>query len=339
MRTLLARTGLVLLAATAAVSVGCAAERDPVNRVQPNAVPKSFFLGANLQDPADDPEFRMKSVTIGTSIGQSEYGIGEFSAVDRIRWEVTEGMLLGRRSYQESPNADDRATPGAKANAGTIVAAFKIEKHFDIRYDYNQSTGEEANVILENDSDRPWNQRDYMRVDWSRNLVDSTNDQSRFWKTAHVTPVEYNITDPTSEDAPHIEMDNGYLDVTNKFTVEPDQINFSWGALPRCVLVSFFTGTSTMDCNPQEATVRTSFARVQKDEDFEAFEDNYAWKDVVGNTGGQGDGFNPWLGSARTTWDPQYGFNDSQTHRLKSIHNIWKKSHQDKVYRAAVRRR
>lgn len=331
MRTLLARTGLVLLAATAAVSVGCAAERDPVNRVQPNAVPKSFFLGANLQDPADDPEFRMKSVTIGTSVGQSEYGIGEFSAVDRIRWEVTEGMLLGRRSYQESPNADDRATPGAKANAGTIVAAFKIEKHFDIRYDYNQSTGEEANVILENDSDRPWNQRDYMRVDWSRNLVDSTNDQSRFWKTAHVTPVEYNITDPTSEDAPHIEMDNGYLDVTNKFTVEPDQINFSWGALPRCVLVSFFTGTSTMDCNPQEATVRTSFARVQKDEDFEAFEDNYAWKDVVGNTGGQGDGFNPWLGSARTTWDPQYGFNDSQTHRLKSIHNIWKKSHQDKV--------
>ncbi|MBS2014513.1 MAG: zinc-dependent metalloprotease [Deltaproteobacteria bacterium] len=331
MRTLLARTGLVLLAATAAVSVGCAAERDPINHVQPNAVPKSFFLGDNLQDSSDDPEFRMKSVTIDTSVGQSEYGIGEFSAVDRIRWEVTEGMLLGRRAYQEAPNADGRAKPGDRANAGTIVAAFKILKHFDIRYDYNPSTGEEANVIVENDSDRPWNQRDYMRVDWSRNLVDSTNDQSRFWKTARVTPVEYNVTDPSSEDAPHMEVDTGYLDVTNKFTVEPDPINFSWGSIPRCVLVSFFTGTSTYDCNPQEATVRTSFARVQKDEDFEAFEDNYAWKDVVGNTGGQGDGFNPWLGSARTTWDPQYGFNDAQTHRLKSIHNIWKKSHQDKT--------
>ncbi len=328
MRTLLARTGLVLLAATAALSAGCAEERDPINRVQPNTLPKSFFLGANLQDASDDPEFRMKSVVIGSSVSQSEHSIGEFSAVDRIRWEVTEGMLLGRRSYQEAPGADNRGVPGGTAANGTIVAAFKILKHFDVRHDYNASTGEEQNVIVENDSDRPWNERDYMRVDWSRNLVDSTNDQARFFKTSHVTPVEYNVTDPKAEDAPHMEMDNGYLDVTNKFTVEPDAIQFSWGTLPRCVLVSFFTGASSYDCNPQEATVRTSFARVQADEDFEAFEDNYAWKDVVGNTGGQGDGFNPWLGSARTTWDPQYGFTDSATHRLKSIHNIWKKSHQ-----------
>ena len=119
--------------------------------------------------------------------------------------------------------------------------------------------------------------------------------------------------------------------MTNKFTVDPDDISFSWGSVKKCALVSYFTGSSSYDCNPQEATVRTSFAKVQADEDFEKFEDNYAWKDVVGNTGGQGDGANPWLGSARTTWDPQYGFTDAQTHRFKSIHNIWKKSHQDKT--------
>ncbi|MBX3187949.1 MAG: zinc-dependent metalloprotease [Labilithrix sp.] len=339
MRTLLARTGLVLLAASACFAAGCAAERDPINRVQPNALPKSFFLGADLKSAEDDPEFRMKSFVVGGSVGQSEYGIGEFSAVDRIRWEVTEGMLIGRRAYQESPGADNRGVPGSAAAGstdksvtnvanGTIVAAFRITTHFDIRREYNPTTGEESNVVVENTSDRPWNDREYMRVDWSRNLVDSTNDQSRFFKTARVTPVEYNVTDPDSEDAPHVEVDAGYLDVTNKFTIEPDEIRFSWGALPRCVLVSFFTGTSTYDCNPQEAIVRTSFARVQADEDFEPFEDNYQWKDVVGNTGGQGDGFNPWLGSARTNWDPQYGFTDAQTHRLKSIHNIWKKSHQ-----------
>jgi len=339
MRTLLARTGLVLLAASACLAAGCAEERDPINRVQPNVLPKQFFLGENLADPSDDPEFRMKSFTIGTSVGQSEYGIGEFSAVDRIRWEVTEGMLLGRRAYQESPGADNRGVPGADVAAsndksvshapnGTIVAAFKITKHFDIRREYNSQTGEESNVIVENEIDRPWNERAYMRVDWSRNLVDSTNDQSRFFKTARVTPVEYNVTDPSADDAPHLELDGGYLDVTNKFTVEPDDVQFSWGTIKRCVLTSFFTGTSTYDCNPQEATVRTSFARVMPDEDFERFEDNYAWQDIVGNTGGQGDGYNPWLGSARTSWDPQYGFTDAQTHRLKSIHNIWKKSHQ-----------
>jgi hypothetical protein len=330
----------MMLAASACLAAGCAEERDPINRVQPNALPKSFFLGQDLTSPSDDPEFRMKSFTVGSSVNQGAYSIGEFSAVDRIRWEITEGMVLARRSYQESPGADNRGTNAGDITAstdknataaatGTIVAAFKIEKHFDVRRDYNSTTGEETNVVVENDNDRPWYQREYVRVDWSQNLVESTNDQTRFFKSAKVTPVAYNVTDPTAEDAPHLEMDNGYLDVTNKFTVEADEINFSWGPIKKCILTSIFTGSSTYDCNPQEATVRTSFAKVQADEDFEKFEDNYAWKDVVGNTGGQGDGYNPWLGSARTTWDPQYGFTDAQTHRFKSIHNIWKKSHQD----------
>jgi hypothetical protein len=43
----------------------------------------------------------MKSFTVGSSVSQSAYSIGEFSAVDRIRWEITEGMVLARRSYQE----------------------------------------------------------------------------------------------------------------------------------------------------------------------------------------------------------------------------------------------
>ncbi len=339
MRTWLARSGLMMLAASACLSAACVAERDPIDRVQPNALPKTFFLGSDLKSPSDDPEFRMKSFTVGSSVNQSAYSIGEFSAVDRIRWELTEGMVLARRSYQESPGADNRGTNAAdiahstdknatSAPTGTIVAAFKIIKHFDVRREYNATTGEETNVVVENDSDRPWNEREYVRVDWSQNLVTSTDDGIRFSNGAKVTPVAYNITDPSAEDAPHFEADNGYLDVTNKFTVDPDDISFSWGSVKKCALVSYFTGSSSYDCNPQEATVRTSFAKVQADEDFEKFEDNYAWKDVVGNTGGQGDGANPWLGSARTTWDPQYGFTDAQTHRFKSIHNIWKKSHQ-----------
>ena len=325
MRTWLARTGLVLLFTSACFAAGCAQERDPIDRVQPNVLPKTFFLGQDLESASDDPEFRMKSFVADSSVNQSEYSIGEFSAVDRIRWEITEQMLLARRSYQESPGADDRATT---LTNGTVVAAFKIDKHFDIRRDYNPSTGEETNIIVENDSDRPWFQRSYVRVDWSQNLVDSTDDSKKFFHSAKVTPVQYSISDPASDDAPHLEEENGYLDVTNKFTVEADDIQFPWGSIKKCQLVSYFTGTSSYDCNPQETTVRTSFARVGADEDFEKFEDDNAWQDVVGNTGGQGTGVSPWLGSARTTWDPQYGFNDAGTHRFKSIHNIWVKSHQ-----------
>jgi hypothetical protein len=335
MRTLLARTGLLLLTATACLGVGCAAERDPINRTQPNALPKSFFLGKDLGDPKDDPEFRTKSFVVGAAVGQSQYGIGEFSAVDRIRWEITEDMLLARRAYQEAPGADNReVAPGTKTSdptvtrkpSGTIVAAFRISSHFDIRRSYNPMTGEEANVIEENTSDRPWNRREYVRVDWSKNLVDSTNDSTRFFNSAKITPVEYDVTNPDDDDALHFENDRGYLDVTNKFTVEDEEIQFSWGGMKRCILTSIFTGTSTYDCNPTEATVRTSFARVDPEADFESFEDNYAWSDVVGNTGGERDGFNPSLGAARTSWDPQYGFTDAQTRRFKSLHNIWMKS-------------
>ena len=36
--------------------LGCAQEKEPIVRVQPNALDKSFFVG-NLTDPTDDPEF------------------------------------------------------------------------------------------------------------------------------------------------------------------------------------------------------------------------------------------------------------------------------------------
>mgnify|MGYP005855514111 CR=1 FL=1 len=167
MKTLLARFGLLSLAGASALAFGCAAERDPISRVQPNALPKSFFVGERLDAPDDDPEFRMKSFTIDSSTNQSSYSIGEFTAVDRVLWEITEGMLLARRAYQEVDGADLRGVPKSEQSArigdkafvktpnGTIVAAYAITSHFDVRRSYNPATGEEQNVIEENTSDRP----------------------------------------------------------------------------------------------------------------------------------------------------------------------------------------
>ena len=47
-------------------------------------------------------------------------------------------------------------------------AMFRIQSHFDIRRAYNPPTGEELNVVEENTIDRPWYEREYMRVDWSQ---------------------------------------------------------------------------------------------------------------------------------------------------------------------------
>src|SRR5262249_40977970 len=145
------------------LSIGCAEERDPVNRVQPNVLDKHFFVGQSLQDPADDPEFYWRNYVVDASVNQALIGIGSYSGLDRIRWEITETMLIARKAYQIADGADDKGLPKRTPN-GTVVAAYRIVSHFDVKRDYNPSTGEELNVVSENASDRPWYERDYFRV-------------------------------------------------------------------------------------------------------------------------------------------------------------------------------
>src|SRR5262245_30682180 len=162
---------------------GCAEERDPINRVQSNALPKSFFVGSDIADPGDDPEFYWRNYVVDASASQSLIGVGSWGHVDRVRWEVSEDLLIARKAYQIADGKDNKGVSKSqfdqhkndkgftKTPNGTIVAAYKIQKHFDIRRSYNAQTGEEQNIVEENDTDRVWSQREYMRVDWSKNLA------------------------------------------------------------------------------------------------------------------------------------------------------------------------
>jgi Met-zincin len=323
--------------------VGCAEERDPINRVQAGAVPKAFFLGSNIQDYKDDPEFRTKSFNIDSAANTDSYSgtVGGASAVERIRWEVTEDYLLARRSYQESPGADNRGLPRKEvspgkwefptAPTGTIIAAYKIQSHFDVRRGYNPSTGEEQNTVEENTTDRPWQQREYMRVDWSRNEAKSTSGDTTwvFGEGTNANSLEYSASNESvSEDRPHFEMSDGYFDITNKYSITPEVIPMF--GVPECVIVGFFNGTTSFDCTPTEVKVRHSFVKLTGNEDFEPFEESKAQRDIVGNWGNAGNSFNrEYGGPPITAWDPMYGFTDQNTKTFYSIHNIWEKSHQD----------
>jgi len=37
--------------------ISCAEQRPPINRVQPLALKKSYFVGDDFKNPHDDPEF------------------------------------------------------------------------------------------------------------------------------------------------------------------------------------------------------------------------------------------------------------------------------------------
>ena len=84
---------------TLGFGAGCAEERDPINRVQADALDKTFFV-ADLNDDLDNPVFYSKAFVIDQSAGQSAISVGLYSGTDRVKWEITEDYLLARKGYQ-----------------------------------------------------------------------------------------------------------------------------------------------------------------------------------------------------------------------------------------------
>jgi hypothetical protein len=320
--------GLGLLVGMTAL--GCAQERDPINRVQPDALKKSFFLGEDLQSSADDPVFWTRGYNVDNSYDAPTYWIGTSTGQDRIRWEVTENLLIARKAYTLAPGRDNKGVPGGEPN-GTVVAAFRIVSHFDVRRAYNPATGEDINVVDENMSDRPWYSREFMRVDWSTNQVADPMDLdkliARWFGDGSITPLAYYVNDPKSEDAPFFDEKEGYFEVTNRFWVEPGKYYFDWGTFPACALIGMYTGSNVHDCNAQEVHIRLSFWKIPADHDYEPMENTYAPQDVINNFGGSGDSLLVQYGAPIQEYDPKYGYLDKGLHGLVARVNIWKKSH------------
>ncbi|MFO0616554.1 MAG: hypothetical protein U0414_28435, partial [Polyangiaceae bacterium] len=307
------------LVAASLVSSGCAEERAPINRVQPNAIAKTFFLGASIADPSDDPEFYMRTTVVDVSAGAGSDGL--FTASDaqpttRVRFEVTENLLLARLTYELVDHTDGK---GARRVAdGQVVAAYAIQSHFDIRRDYNPDTGEDTNVIVENSEDRPWNQREYMRVDWSRNLITDAYDldalsQLGIYYAVKWDPIAYYVNDPANADAPQFDVAAGYFDITNKAYAAPQVIHDEqWGDFPACWLIGSFP---TVSCNPSELTLRLSFKKVV-DTDYEPFEITGTEMDMFG-----------YFTVDRFGYDRRYGVVDDEWRRFAARWNLYEKSH------------
>ncbi|WP_438014362.1 hypothetical protein WMF18_26040 [Sorangium sp. So ce315] len=318
------------LAAAVCLAAGCAEERAEINQVQANALAKSFFVGANLQSMEDDPEFWARTTVIDVGYGASQDGLFSSSYaqadVARIKWVIQEDLLIGRLTYERVNDTDGKGA-GAATDDGVVAAAYKIVSHFDIRRDYNPATGEESNVIVENTTDRPWYEREYMRVDWSKNLnVDSydfdTLSLLGVYGGVQYEPLSYTINDPGHPDAPHFDPDEGYFDVTNKAFAVPQLIDLShlgWGIdrFPACMLDADFSGGTAPigSCNPIEITLRQSFRRVV-DRDYEPAEwDGYRFQ-----------AYGPFL-RERLGYARNYGMSDAKWHRMISRYNLWERSH------------
>ena len=313
----------------AAIVSGCAQERAAIDRVQPYALKKSFFVGEKLVETSDDPEFWARTTVTDVGYGAAQDGLFTSTyaqPLSRVKWQITEDLLIGRLAYERITGSDGKGI-GKVTENGVVVAAFKVSSHFDIKRAYNSATGEQMNVIEENSVDRPWYEREYFRVDWSKNLNVDSYDFDTLSMMGVIGGIEYeslayDVVDPSQEDAPFFADDGSYFDVTTKAFAKPGIIDLSslgWGikSYPSCFLDADFAGgqAPAASCNPVELTLRHSFRKVV-DSDYEPKEwDGYRFQSAGAFT------------TERQGYARNYGMTDALWHRFVERYNLWERSH------------
>jgi len=308
MRSAYARWLLLVALATASLAVtGCANDQKTINRVQPNALEKSTLEG----------EWYFIQTVIDTPSTVNYTFVGDQSTLKKVVREIQENYLIARRSYQfiagsEKPGPD----PAENDAANTPLAMYKISKHFDIRRDYNPATGEQTNVIEENDVDKPWYDRKFMRVDWSENLV--TDGDFMLLKRV-IDGIETESTSyfvQNGPDAPKFEKNADgvvhYVDIVNKMFVKPTEVNIpDFGKIPTCLLRG-----APQICEAGEISVRNSFLKVDEERDFQP----------VAYSGDRMTRFGFFV-EERTGYSNDYGVVENERYRFAHRHNLWMKSH------------
>ena len=216
-------------------------------------------------------------------------------------------------------------TVDGKPYRGSPVAAWKIKSHFDRQRTYNAATGEQSNMLVEDTQDRPWYDREFMRVDWDAQIVrnyesvrgtgDGADEDRRFLQP-HVSVLDSEEGDDQFV-MEYREVDGGkqelaYMDFTNRQFWAPKSINYpGYGAVPYCLF------DPTEDCSGQVLRVRTSVLRVDEAAmlDYEPL--RYDDKAMVKF------GF---FRTERMTYDRNRGIPESGRILWANRHNIWEKS-------------
>ena len=278
--------------------ISCAQPVEDIDRTLGNLIKKEHLNG---------DWFMLQTVTDVPTTSWFIF-IGETSRMERVQWVIQRDLLVAYRSYARIRGGDSPTTnPGVDNELDNPVAAYPILAHVDIRRDYNPQTGEESNVIIENQFDRLWHERGYMRVDWGNNQVSIFDfiAPSRSVVNAGYFEVEEQLSEGALYTERNAEGNLTYIDVLGKLFVEPD--------LEGCIYT--YWGFAAEDCTAGEIAIRSSFSKAPAQSQYEAF--HYS------------DQLMSRFGYFRTeyfTYDLQRGITDQGRRYLIERHNIYERS-------------
>ena len=246
---------LVAVMAALAGAAGCAGKGD-IDRTQPDKIEKAIFF--NPDGSAKTFYYRWTVTDVPPTNGWLFEGVQ--GAMDKIYFKVTQDQLIGYRAYDYAPGSQNAITGGAN-NTDAPVVSFKITSHFDVKREYNAGTGEQTNVISENTTDRPWNERQFLRVDWSTDKL-----ANPFMDVTLQVPVAgtYAVSETEITNPGRAIYTKDYLDVTIQTEATPDY--------NACIkLFAAPDDVGPWDCGPTQISLRHSF-RAVSDTEYEPLE-------------------------------------------------------------------
>jgi len=243
------RIGALSLLLALLAGVGCAGGMEDVNRVQPNYYDKALFSGTWYM--------RQTFVDVPYEAFFAFEGLG--GKLAKVRWEIQEKFLFAYDISETIPGANG---PSAGTPSYKPVAAWPIISHFDIVREYNPSTGEQSNVIVENTSDRPWYERRYIRVDWSSSRTMGEYTIDNYITKIMMSGANHWIQPHEETDPDAAEVGPDYISIVNAFDayIPPDVCAYYFADNPIYLYYDNWTGVE--GCGPALVRMRTSFAKV-----------------------------------------------------------------------------
>lgn len=334
----------------------CAGQGD-IDRTQPNKLPKGLFQGT---------WYLRSTVTDVPSTSVMGF-VGIDSDIEKLIWEIQEDYLIAWRAYEELPGANREAIdevetapfhtePAEGRDVGRVdgyadnpIAAFPITEHFDVKRQYNAATGEQTNVIEENSTDRPWYEREYIRVDWTAQQLSTgfryfgpvgsvdlqyyvqqnEGGEDAFRILAKGADAEGNATDvPLDFDNVLQERPDPasayYIDMGGRLFVEPAMATFyRFGypivyQFPLCWYYPAYSPALGVSCGATYMEVRTSLLKVP--DEYTGYEPGFMDDRDMGRFG--------YFRTERLTYNRQRGITETGRIYLANRHNIWERSYE-----------
>ncbi len=348
--------------ALASLATGCSEERPVRSFAQPNLMRKADLVGDlasynNAMTGAATnplPTWYYLQTVIDAPPSNGTMFVGLSSELIKGRFDIQEGYLYYRRSYEQIGGTEDMKAYDPRGYRGQPLAAWKVSSHFDLIRDYSSVTGEQTNKIIES-QERPWQEREFIRIDWSQNLVTDyigIGLNLFFGKDDGITvqPVSFWEADPTSPDGFYKEFaqtptdmtgqplagdplsqalldaefqpnELTYFDVTNEIVLTPQDLNLvaeQNGTQQKISYPKCFLANEIDDCASQIIKVRHGFAKISDKHDYVARD----WDGI------QMQRFGIWdVGLNRLTYNRNYGITNTGFVRHAARFNLWKQSY------------